>query len=152
MRQCLLWLGIFAVLSAGPIRTFSADEKEDWQKAQRKKLLGRWTTIREEKADQGKTRRNRVDLEFTDSELKVSIDDEKGGKIWAGPPLKVIGVERAGKRGLVARLDLERDEQIYFDFVGEKLILVGRIGHRPFEGFPLSGEYRRADNRDAHVK
>jgi len=152
MRRFLLWLGVFSILTAGPIRTFPADEKDDWQQAQRKRLVGRWTTIREEKTDQGKTRRNKVDLEFTDSELKVSIDYEKGGKISAGPPLKVIGVERAGKRGLASRLDLERDEQIYFDFVGGKLILVGGIGHRPFEGFPLSGEYRRADNSDAHVK
>jgi hypothetical protein len=152
MRCCLLWLGILAILTASSVHTFAVDEKEDWRKAQRKKLVGRWTTVREEKSDQGKAWRNRVDLEFTDSELKVSIDDEKGGKIWAGPPLKVISVERAGKRGLAWRLDLERDEQIYFDFVGEKLIMVGKIGHRPFEGFPLSGEYRRADNPDAHAK
>jgi hypothetical protein len=145
MRLCLLWAGILAILTAGPIRTFSADEKEDWQKAQRKKLAGRWTTVREEKTDQDKPRRRSVDLEFSDSELKVFIDAEKGAKAWTGPPLKVIGVERAGKRGLASRLDLERDEQVFFDFVGEKLIMVGSIGHRPFEGFPLSGEYRRAE-------
>jgi hypothetical protein len=145
MRRCLLWAGVFAVLTVGPIGTLQADDKEVWREAQLKKLGGRWTTVREEKTDQDKTRRSRVDLEFTDGKLKVFLLDEKGAPLWAGPPLKVIGAEHTGGRGLASRLDLERDEQVYYDFVGDKLILVGGIGHRPFEGFPLSGEYRRAE-------
>jgi hypothetical protein len=145
MRRGLLWVGVFAALTVGPIRTLHADDKEVWQEAQLKKLGGRWTTVREEKTDEDKPRRRRVDLEFTDGKLKVFVRDEKDAPISAGPPLKVIGVERAGGRGLASRLDLERDEQVYFDLVGEKLILVGGIGHRPFEGFTLSGEYKRAE-------
>jgi hypothetical protein len=38
-----------------------------------------------------------------------------------------------------------RKAEVYYDFVGEKMILIGRIGPRPFEGFILSGEYKRAE-------
>jgi hypothetical protein len=34
---------------------------------------------------------------------------------------------------------------VHYDFQGEKLILVGRLPNRPFEGFSLSGEYHRAE-------
>jgi hypothetical protein len=122
------------------------DDKKAWQEAELKKLAGRWTTSREEKADQDKIRRRRVDLEFADGLLKVFIFDEKDVEPWKGPPLKVIGVERDEDARSTSRLKLERAE-VYYDFVGEKMILVGAIGHRPFEGFKLSGEYKRVEKR-----
>jgi hypothetical protein len=33
----------------------------------------------------------------------------------------------------------------HYDFVGEKLVLIGRIRWRPWEGFRVSGEYQRAE-------
>ena len=35
--------------------------------------------------------------------------------------------------------------EVYYDFVGDKLVIVGRIGWRPYEGFRLSGKYKRAE-------
>ena len=120
------------------------DDEETWQETDLKKFQGRWTAFREEKTDQEKIRRRWVDLEFADGEMKVFILDENRKQVWDGPPLKVIGVERVKALGSAARLKLERAE-VYYDFVGEKLILVGGIGHRPFEGVKLSGEYKRVE-------
>jgi len=127
------------------------DDKKAWQEGELKKLEGRWTTVREEKTDQDKIRRRRVDLEFAGGSLKVFIVDEKDAQPWSGPPLKVIGVERDEALGSASRLKLER-AQVYYDFVGENLIIVGGIGHRPFEGLMLSGEYRRVDPKQDSIK
>ena len=142
MLGCLMCVG---VLMVGPFCALQADDKKTWQEGELKKLEGRWTTVREEKTDQGKNRRRRVDVEFVGGNLKVYIFDKKDARPWEGS-LKVTGVERAGSRGLASRLNLERQEEVYYGFVGENLILVGGIGHRPFEGFKVSGEYKRAEN------
>jgi hypothetical protein len=121
-----------------------AEDKNTWQEAELKKLQGRWTTFREEKTHEDKIRRRRVDLEFADGELRVLVFDEKDAKIWDGR-LKVISVERVtGGLGMTPRLNLDKGE-VHYDFVGDKMIVVGRIGPRPWEGFPLSGEYQRAE-------
>ena len=119
------------------------DDEKAWQVPELKKFQGRWTAFREEK-EQETIRRRWVDLEFAGGEMKVFILDENRKLVWEGPPLKVAGVERGESLGRAARLKLER-EGVYYDFVGEKLILVGGIGHRPFEGFMLSGEYKRVE-------
>jgi hypothetical protein len=142
LRCCFLLVTLLAVGTPGPISGLRADDKKAWEEAELKKLAGRWTTVREEKAD-GKARRRRLDLEFAGGELKVFVFDENDAKIWEGPPLKVIGAELVG-RGLTGRLNLDKGE-VYYDFVGEKLIVVGGIGPRPWEGFQLSGEYRRGE-------
>ena len=141
---CLGWiLSAAACLAAGLEKKPDAINKA-WQETELKKFQGRWTAFREEKTDQGKARRQWVDLEFADGKMKVVILDENRKQVWDGPPLKVMGVERGEGLGLAARLKLER-AAVYYDFVGEKLILVGGIGHRPFEGFMLSGEYKRME-------
>ena len=141
MLGCLMCVG---VLMVGPFCALQADDKKTWQEGELKKLEGRWTTVREEKTDQGKNRRRRVDVEYVGGNLKVFIFDKKAAPPWE-ESLKVIGVEQSGGRGLASRLNLERQEEIYYDFVGKNLILVGGIGHRPFEGFKLSGEYKRVE-------
>ena len=62
LRCCFLWVTLFMAPTLFPNPGLRADEKETWQKAELKKLEGRWTTVREEKTDQGKIRRSRVEL------------------------------------------------------------------------------------------
>jgi hypothetical protein len=114
-----------------------ANDEKAWQEAELKQLAGRWTTFREEKADQDKISRRRVNLEFVDGKLKVSFFDEKGVKVRDGS-LTVIGVEHVGT---TSRLKLHYGE-LYYDFVGEKLIVIGWPA--PWAFPPLSGEYKRS--------
>ena len=106
------------------------------QDAVLKQLAGRWTTLREEKDDQGKISRRRVDLEFVDGKLKVFFFDEKGVEDRAGS-LKVISVESVEG---ASRLNLDNGK-VYYDFVGEKLIVIGWPA--PWSLPPISGEYKR---------
>jgi hypothetical protein len=128
-----------------------AQEQKTWQEGELKKLEGRWTTLREEKTDQDKIRRRRVEVEVAGRNLQVFILDENDARPWEGPPLKVIGIERGADFASSSLLKLDprplstRVAEVYYDFVGEKLILVGGLGHRPFEGFRLSGEYKRLE-------
>ena len=121
------------------------DDKLAWQEAELKKLQGRWTAFREVKADQEKSRRPRIELEVAGSEIMIRLLDEKASSTW-NKSLQVLGVEQVGP---VSRLVLGSGEQkkadIYYDFVDDKLILVGRILPRPFEGLSLSGDYMRPD-------
>src|SRR5215831_16151838 len=71
------------------------DDKTTWQEAELKQLAGRWTTFREDKVDQDKISRRRVDLEFVDRKLNMFIFDEKGVKVM-DDSAKVIGVEKVG--------------------------------------------------------
>jgi hypothetical protein len=147
MRRGALWAGLLAALAVCPTRDLpagdeKADEKKAWQAAELKKLAGRWTAVREEQAGPGKTRRRRVDLEFADGELRVSLSDE-GGKPARDGSLKVTGVEPSNEREwlpLVLRLD---KALAYYDLDGGRLVVVGRVWPRPWEGFVLSGEYTR---------
>ena len=131
------------VTSSATGQIIRANSKQSWQQSELQKLQGRWTTFREEKTDEGKLRRQWVELEFADGGLKVLILDENRNQSWSNS-LRVIGVERVGP---VSRLNLgsgeQRKAEIYYDFTGDKMTLVGRIIPRPFEGFSLSGEYQR---------
>ena len=131
------------VTSSATGENIRADNEQSWQQSELQKLQGRWTTLREEKSDQGKSRRQWVELEFAGGGLKILILDENRRQTWSNS-LRVIGVERVGP---VSRLILGSGEQkkaeVYLDFIGDKMTLVGRIIPRPFEGFSLSGEYQR---------
>jgi hypothetical protein len=144
LRCCFLWVTLLVVLTLFPNRVLHADEKKSWQEAELKRLEGRWTTVREEKTDQDKIRRRRVELEVAGGNLNVFVFNEERPEPWNGPPLKVIGVERGDALGSPSGLKLERAE-VYYDFVGEKLIVVGGIANRTWEGFKLSGEYKRVE-------
>ena len=131
------------VTSSATGQIIRANNKQSWQQSELQKLQGRWTTLREDKCDQGKSRRQWVELEFADGGLKIHVLDENRNQTWSNS-LDVIGVDRIGP---VSRLILgfgeQRKAEIYYDFAGGKMILVGRIIPRPFEGFSLSGEYQR---------
>jgi hypothetical protein len=140
MLRCTLLAGLLAVLASGPSADLRAEDKKAndkkaWQEAELKKLAGRWTSVREEKTGPDTTRTRRVDLEFAGGELSVSTFDDKGKREWDGS-LKVVGV---GPN----LLTFERAEA-HYDLIDGRLVVVGRIGYRPWEGFALSGEYRRA--------
>jgi hypothetical protein len=124
-------------------RLLAANDKRTWQETELEKFLGRWTMVREERTDKGKIRRKFVELEFADGNLKVLIYDEKDGSRWKGS-LKVMGVEQLETGSRLILGNGERKTEVYYDFVGGRLILVGKIGPRPWEGFRLSGEYKRA--------
>lgn len=121
-----------------------ADDEQSWQQSELQNLQGHWTTLREEKTDEGKPRRQWVELAFAGSGLKILVFDENRNQTWSNS-LQMLGVERVGP---VSRLILgsgeQRKAEIYYDFTGDKMTLVGRIIPRPFEGFSLSGEYQRA--------
>ena len=137
-------------LVAFPTCTLRADDQKSWHENEFKKLEGCWTTFREENAGADKIRRSRVDLEFAEGKLRVFLFDEKGAKQWDGE-IKMISAEEIKGIGLgsISRLNLRGNEtqkvEVYYAFVGDKLILVGRIGFRPWEGFHVSGEYKRAE-------
>ena len=76
-----------------------------------------------------------MELEFAGGGLKILILDENRNQTWSNS-LRVIGVEQVGP---VSRLILgsgeQRKAEIYYEFAGDKMTLVGRIIPRPFEGF-----------------
>jgi hypothetical protein len=146
MLRCLVSFGLLAGLAGGPSGWLFAQEDKSWQDDQLKKLSGRWTALQEQKVWQ------RVDLEFTDGRVKVSVVDDGGGKRLFDGDLRLLGVEKVRQPGLgnVARLAVGATTgtgktDVYYDLLGERLILVGVIGWRPFEGLHLSGEYKRAE-------
>jgi hypothetical protein len=154
MLRCASWIGLLAVLTTVcPFGALPADDKKaddkkatdkkTWQEADLKKLAGRWPTVREEKTDQDTVRRRRMDLEFTEGELRVLVLDEEGREVRDNH-IKVVGVEHAGRYGMASRVKFDHEEEVYYDFVGGKLILVGGIRRRPFV-CQLSGEYKRAE-------
>ena len=143
--------GVLTAASCPPGgRVLPADGETTGQKTELEKFQGRWRTTREEQADNGKIHRQFVELEFADGNLTVSIYGEKDDSPWKGS-LEVMGVERVGTASRLILGDGERKKaEVYYDFVGERydlvgerLILVGRIGPRPWEGFRVSGEYKR---------
>src|SRR5262249_7017063 len=149
VMRCFLGVGLLAAVTFGTTHALHADDKKRWQDAELEKFQGRWSAIREETIIKGHVQRDVierrwVDLEFEDGNLKVTILDEKRKETWHGS-IEVIGIERSdsGTRLLLGR-DGRTLAAIHYDFVGEKMILVGGIAKRPFEGFRLSGEYGRA--------
>src|SRR5579871_1656747 len=60
-RCCCACVTLLVILALGPLPRLHADEKKAWQAAQLKKLEGTWTTVREEKTDNGKLRRRRIE-------------------------------------------------------------------------------------------
>lgn len=147
-----LWLvGIIAAAAAAPGYSAPIADQKTWQENQLKKLGGSWTTFQDEQDAKGKPLRRRVDLEFADGRLKVNVYNEDGAKRLFDGELTVLGAEELEGPGLgnLSRLNLggspTQKAEVYYDLVGEKLILVGRVGWRPWEGFHLSGEYARPE-------
>ena len=152
MLRSFLWIGFIAALMTCPTYARAQDQAA-WQDAQLKKLSGRWTTMRQEKAGPDKIRQLRVELEFGDGKVKVVVFQKDASKRLFDGNLRVLGVERVkpgSGLGSFARLSVGSTTgtgkyDVYFDFVGDQLVLVGVIGWRPFEGFQLSGEYKQGE-------
>ncbi len=126
-----------------PISDTPADEKQPGLEAKLEPFRGRWTTSRERKEDE-KIRRYQLVLEFKGGEL--TFFTEEGGKKGNQFTLKVIGVKQAdGAPRLVLEFGERQTYVIHYDFEGDRMILVGRLLNRPFEGFSLSGEYKRVE-------
>jgi hypothetical protein len=147
MLRGLLCAGLVVGLAFSPTRGLQAGDKS-WEEAEAQKLQGRWTLSRERKSEEGKVRRYRLELEFTDGKLKLGTVEEGGGKDKL-PELSVLRVEQAegASRLVLSARGLEKGSVVYYAFYGDKLILVGNCpGTRPFEGFPLSGEFKREES------
>jgi hypothetical protein len=145
-RSTVILACVLSVASSPMANHFAqADVKNIWQDNEIKKLKGRWTAFREEKNYQEKVRRVWVELEFTDRRLKIVTLDENRHQTW-NESLAVIDIERVGPVSrLILGHEMQKKAEVYYDFVSKKLILVGRIVPRPFEGFQLTGEYTRAE-------
>jgi hypothetical protein len=134
---------LLACLSLGPTRTVPAEENQPGPETKREQFRGRWTTSRESKEDE-KVRHYQLVLEFNGGELTFFTEED--GKKGNPFTLKVIVVEQGdGASHLVLGFGERSKYVIYFDFEGDRMILVGRLPNRPFEGFSLSGEYKRVE-------
>jgi hypothetical protein len=119
-----------------------AGDKQPALETKLEPFRGRWSTSRESKVD-GKMRRYDVVLEFKGSEM--TFWTVEGGEKGNAFTLKVLAVE---SEDTASRLVLEhgtRKYTIYYELRGDKLMLVGLLPNRPFEGFSLSGEYSRIE-------
>jgi hypothetical protein len=106
-----------------------------------RELSGRWVATRDVPRD-GTPVRSRLLLDFTRDRLTMTT--EVGGKKETEFVLTVV--EARPGTGL-PRLVLGHGErsryEVAYDAEGDRLVLVGRLLNRPFEGFSLSGVYRR---------
>ena len=112
------------------------------QESQLERFHGRWTTSRE-RTEGEKVRRFQLVLEFKGGELTFFTlhEDGKGNEFT----LKVIRVEQGdGGPRLILGFGERCKYVVYYDIEGDRMVLVGRLPNRPFEGFSLSGEYKRA--------
>jgi hypothetical protein len=134
---------LLACLSLTSICAVSADEKKPGA-AKLEQFQGRWITSRQEKGD-GKTRAYQLVLEFKEDQLTFFTEEkgEKGNTFT----LRVIGGEESPYGSHLILSGGTHKYTVHYDFQGEKLILVGRLPNRPFEGFSLSGEFARAAKR-----
>jgi hypothetical protein len=139
----MLCVVLLSCLSLSPTRTVWAEEKQPGPETKLEPFRGRWTTSREKKEDE-KVRRYQLTLEFAGDELTFFTEED--GKKGNQFTLKVIEVEQGeGVSRLVLGFGERSRYVVACDFVGERLILVGRLPNRPFEGFSLSGEYQRVE-------
>jgi len=119
-----------------------ADDKPPAQESRLEQFRGRSSTTREMREGE-KVRHSQLVLEFRGGEL--TFYTEEGGKKGNQFTLKVIGVEQGKDVPYLVLGHGESKYVVYYDFQSERMILVGRLLNRPFEGFSLSGEYKRVE-------
>jgi hypothetical protein len=141
MLRCVLCGVLLGGLWLSSTRTILADDKPA-QESKLEQFRGRWTTSRE-KRDGDKVRSSQLILEFRCGEL--TFYTEEGGKKGNEFTLKVIGVEQGKDVPYLVLGHGQTKYPVYYDFPGERMILVGRLWNRPFEGFSLSGEFQRVE-------
>jgi hypothetical protein len=138
--------GSIKTLSAAEFKSLvtSAIPVEDKpaQAAKLEQFRGRWSTSREKREDE-KVRSYQLVLEFRGD--KLTFYTEEGGKQGNRYTLQVIGVEPDKEVPYLILGSGQSKYTVYYDFQGERMILVGRMWNRPFEGFSLAGEYRRVE-------
>jgi hypothetical protein len=142
VSRCVLCVLLLAGLWLSATTTIRAEDKPLAREPGLEQLLGRWSTSREMKEGE-KARHSQLVLEFRGGEL--TFYTEEGGTKGNQFTLNVIAVEQ--DKG-VSHLVLGRGGSkyvVYYDFQRGRLILVGRLLNRPFEGFSLSGEYKRVE-------
>jgi hypothetical protein len=93
--------------------------------------------------DGEKVRSYQLILEFRGDELTFYTEED--GKKGNQFTLKVIGVEQGKEVPYLVLGNGQTKYPLYYDFQGERMILVGRLPNRPFEGFSLAGEYKRVE-------
>jgi hypothetical protein len=133
---------LFACLSLSATRPILAAEKQPRPDTKLERFLGRWTTSREKKEGE-KVRRYQLVLEFQSGEL--SFFTEESGKKGNQFTLKVIEDVDGKDTGYLVLGYGESRYVVHYDVESERMILVGRLPNRPFEGFSLSGEYKRVE-------
>jgi hypothetical protein len=124
------------------IPTIRADDQQPAQGLPLERSHGRWSTSRERREGE-RVRRSQLTLEFRNDELTLCAkeDGKKGNQFI----LKVNGIEEGKNASSLLLSHGGSKYVIYYDFQGERLILVGNLLNRPFEGFSLSGECQRAE-------
>jgi hypothetical protein len=128
----------------GSVKTLTAKEidKPPAQESRPAQFRGRWSTSREMREGE-KVRHSQLVLEFRGDEL--TFYTEEGGTKGNQFTLKLIGVEQGKDVPYLVLGHSESKYVVYYDFQSERMILVGRLLNRPFEGFSLSGEYKRVE-------
>jgi hypothetical protein len=139
--------GSIKTLAAGDLKKLvgkkeEADDKPPAQDPKLEEFRGRWSTSREMR-DGEKVRSYQLILEFRGDEL--TFYTEEGGKKENQFMLRVIGVEQGKEVPYLVLGNGQTKYPLYYDFQGERMILVGRLPNRPFEGFSLAGEYKRVE-------
>jgi hypothetical protein len=142
----LFYDGSIKTLSAAEFKKLvtSAVPVEDKraQEAKLEQFRGRWSTSREER-DGDKVRTYQLILEFRRDQL--TFYTEEGGRKGNQFMLQVIGVEQGKEVPYLVLSNGQTKYPVYYDFQGERMILVGRLPNRPYEGFSLAGEYKRVE-------
>jgi hypothetical protein len=142
MLRCVLCVVLFGGLWLSSTRTILADDRPPAQQSRLEQFRGRWSTAREVREGE-KVRHSQLVLEFRGGAL--TFFTEEGGKKGNQFTLKVIGVEQDKDVPYLVLGHSKSKYVVHYDFQSERMILVGRLPNRPFEGFSLSGEYKRVE-------
>jgi hypothetical protein len=125
-------------------RTVLADDSPAAHEDRLKQFHGQWSRSREKK-DGDRVRQSQLILEFRGEDL--TFYTEEGGKKGNEFTLKVLGIEQGKDASHLVLGHGKSKYVVYYDFQSERMILIGNLQNRPFEGFSLSGEYGRVEQR-----
>jgi len=121
----------------------------------RTKLTGHWQCERTTPFKNG-IRRLRIELVVTDKRINVAIFQDADDDTRK-PYRDQVPIERIGFAGWSARNRNQNNKRVgdacylidvgdgslFVDFVGDRMVVVGKLTNRPWEGFQFSGTYSR---------
>jgi hypothetical protein len=147
----MLRLALSAVLLMFP-RVGTIDEKKAAEKpaaeSRLKQFQGVWVTTREHKEGE-KVHQYKLVLEFKGDQLTFFTEREgkKGNQftLTASKPETDLDGPALVEMGRLILTYGSSKYSLYYDFVKERLVLVGKLPNRPFEGFSLSGDFARIE-------